>query len=174
MRTNDCIGLKEAARLVSVHHQTIRAWAHQGLIDTGTNDDILAFMNNGKNGRPHTHYYLKSQIKKAAQNRGILKEPTEDMIDVRTAAKALCVTERTMLRIRHRQNFQTFTGPDRTIYILRKDLENQKPGITYQTRATQAELNAAAETYNLPNLCRPYRPEPAQPAETPNTGENTK
>lgn len=153
MNSSNYVGLTEAARIAGVTHQTVRNWARTGAVEVGRDDDILAFMNHNKNGRPHVQYYYLKQIEAMRDQRNAtMVEPDNTMIRIEDAGKALCVAPRTMTRIRERQNLTEYVGKDGNVYLRRQDIADQIPGVTYRTSANRQTLDRAAEKYGLTPL----------------------
>jgi hypothetical protein len=162
--TDNVIGLLEAAKLAGVTTTTIRNWASAGHITARHDKDVLAAMNKGKNGAPHTTFYLRTEVADAAATMPTIwrnqVEPTFDLIDREEAAAALAVSPRTMDRIRDRQNLETVQGTDQKTYFRREDIEAQVVGETYklatgdkeEQQAIAAAARAAYETRKAEQL----------------------
>jgi predicted site-specific integrase-resolvase len=148
--SDEVVGLIEAAKLAGVTTTTIRNWASAGHITARHDKDILTAMNKGKNGAPHTTFYLRTEVVEVAESMPTIwrnqVEPTFDLIDREEAAAALAVSPRTMDRIRDRQNLQTVQGTDQKTYFRREDIERQVVGETYKlATGTPEEQKAVAD-----------------------------
>ena len=148
---NRHIGLEEAARTLGTTKQTIRNLAAKGTISTVTDEEILRVMNIGKRGRPFEALYIRSELMELRKAReDDMVDPTEDgLIGIEDAAKALCVTVRTLCRIRQRIKMREYPGLDGLTYIELVDIARLRPGADYHSIASAAELQKAADRYGL-------------------------
>lgn len=151
MSTNAYVGLAEAADILGTTKQTVRNWSTAGLITVSTDADILAALNAHKSGRPHEFFYYRDQLEQLRKKREAerVHPDPETYIRIDKAAKALCITPRTLNRLRTRQSLQEFIGTDGDVYLLLTEVAAQQPGVTYRTAVHPDELRSAAKKYGL-------------------------
>lgn len=148
--SNAYVGLAEAANILGTTKQTVRNWAAQGVITAGTDADVLSEMNAHKSGRPHEFFYFVDQLEQLRLQRSATHiVPDSTFIRIDKAAKALCITPRTLNRIRDRNNIPDFIGTDNHVYLKKADVAALEPGVDYRTSVNHKQLANAAEQYGL-------------------------
>lgn len=147
------VGLAEAADILGTTKQTVRNWATAGRITVSYDPDILAKMNAHKAGRPHEYFYFRDQLEQVRSERDAeTVEPDETYIRIDKAAKALCITPRTLNRIRERNKIREFVGTDNHVYLTLQSVADLTPGVDYRTTVHPARLEAAAKKYGLAEI----------------------
>ena len=147
------VGLAEAADILGTTKQTVRNWSTAGRITVSRAPDILAQMNAHKAGRPHEYFYFRDQLEQVRKERDAeVIEPGPEYIRIDKAAKALCITSRTLNRIRDRNKIPEFVGADSHIYLRLEDVAALQPGIDYRTTVHPDQLDTAAKKYGLTEI----------------------
>lgn len=151
MSSNAYVGLAEAADILGTTKQTVRNWSAAGLITVSEDADVLAALNAHKPGRPHEFFYFRDQLEELRKQRESERVDPDAATYIRIdkAARALCITPRTLNRIRERQSLQEFIGTDGDVYLLLTEVAAQQPGVTYRTPVHPDELRSAAKKYGL-------------------------